>query len=126
MGDTKEVRKDLLKLQEELRREKSRLEMLRSTPLCKDDLAQDACTQNVAVQAVKNKTEMLQKIAATIGRIDNGTFGICTRCHEDIAPRRLEFVPYEAFCFSCQQRQESKGRDSAQSIPAGLTQPAFW
>ena len=43
----------------------------------------------------------LNDIQAALGRIDAGTYGICTHCGEAIAERRLEALPYTATCVGC-------------------------
>lgn len=43
----------------------------------------------------------LCQIEAALLRIKAGTFGICTRCEEPIAEKRLEIIPYAAKCIDC-------------------------
>ncbi len=43
----------------------------------------------------------LHQIEAALLRIKAGTFGICTRCEEPIAEKRLEIIPYAANCIDC-------------------------
>lgn len=46
----------------------------------------------------------LAEIALTQGalaRLDSGTYGLCTRCGETIAPARLEALPAAAECIRC-------------------------
>lgn len=40
-------------------------------------------------------------IAAAIARIDDGSYGDCTRCGEAIDPRRLAARPEAALCHPC-------------------------
>jgi DnaK suppressor protein len=44
----------------------------------------------------------LAQIDAAIARLDDGTFGRCARCGRDIAPARLEALPWAAHCIECQ------------------------
>lgn len=39
-------------------------------------------------------------------RIENGTYGECVRCGQDIAPGRLEARPEAALCFSCASSEQ--------------------
>lgn len=43
----------------------------------------------------------LRAIDAALGRIEDGSYGICVRCGDDIAPERLEAVPTAPLCRSC-------------------------
>jgi DnaK suppressor protein len=39
-------------------------------------------------------------------RIREGTFGECTSCGEQISVRRLEAMPFAAYCRDCQESLE--------------------
>jgi RNA polymerase-binding transcription factor DksA len=43
----------------------------------------------------------LRKIEAALARIEDGSYGICARCGEEIMPERLAAVPYTPFCRDC-------------------------
>lgn len=45
----------------------------------------------------------LEQIEAALARIDDGTYGRCERCGADIAPDRLEALPWAALCIDCQR-----------------------
>jgi len=48
------------------------------------------------------KTE-LQQVNAALLRIEQGKYGLCTECAEDIAPQRLQALPYTDTCIRCAQ-----------------------
>lgn len=48
----------------------------------------------------------LKKVEAAIGRIRNGRFGLCAKCHKKVDQERLEAIPYAAFCINCQKGRE--------------------
>ncbi|MEM8790326.1 MAG: TraR/DksA C4-type zinc finger protein [Pseudomonadota bacterium] len=43
----------------------------------------------------------LRMIDAALHKIEDGTYGMCVNCEEDIAPERLELVPHAAVCANC-------------------------
>jgi RNA polymerase-binding protein DksA len=45
----------------------------------------------------------LAQVDAALARVDDGTFGKCLRCDSDIAPARLEALPWAANCIDCQK-----------------------
>ena len=45
----------------------------------------------------------LAAIDAALARLDGGTYGSCTSCHQPIAPARLEALPWAALCIDCQR-----------------------
>jgi len=44
----------------------------------------------------------LAQVEAALARLDDGTFGRCTRCGREIAAERLEALPWAAHCIECQ------------------------
>lgn len=40
-------------------------------------------------------------IEAALARIDEGTYGFCTKCGEQISEERLDLLPYTPFCRNC-------------------------
>ena len=54
------------------------------------------------VDAIGNETaQSIRDIRAAIERIDEGTYGICERCGEDIGEARLKVVPEATRCVNC-------------------------
>ena len=54
------------------------------------------------VDAIGNETaQSIRDIRAAIERIDDGTYGICERCGEDIGEARLKVVPEATRCVNC-------------------------
>jgi RNA polymerase-binding transcription factor DksA len=43
----------------------------------------------------------LRQIAAALQRIEDGTYGTCTKCGADIGEARLDVLPYTPFCRDC-------------------------
>lgn len=52
----------------------------------------------------------LTAIASTLARIDEGRFGQCEECGEQISLTRLQSVPFARFCFDCQKAIEAESR----------------
>jgi DnaK suppressor protein len=47
--------------------------------------------------------QQLELVDAALARIEAGTFGTCTNCGKQIAPERLEALPWAALCIECQR-----------------------
>ena len=52
--------------------------------------------------------KLLSKIEEAIGRIDEGEYGFCDGCGEEIGLKRLEARPVTTFCIDCKTLQETK------------------
>jgi RNA polymerase-binding transcription factor DksA len=48
----------------------------------------------------------LRKIEAALRRIASATYGTCARCGTEIAPERLDLLPYTPFCRDCAAQGE--------------------
>jgi DnaK suppressor protein len=53
------------------------------------------------------KRTHLALIRLALGRLNNGTYGECLMCGEEISPKRLEAVPWTPYCIRCQERIEN-------------------
>ena len=47
-----------------------------------------------------------QQIKAALTRIEEGTFGLCVQCDEEIPEKRLELLPHTPLCTSCMSGAE--------------------
>ena len=43
----------------------------------------------------------MRQIAAALQRIDEGDYGVCTKCGAEISEERLDLLPQTPFCRSC-------------------------
>lgn len=43
----------------------------------------------------------IRMIEAALGRVAKGTYGVCTRCGDEISAERLDAVPYAPLCRTC-------------------------
>jgi len=52
-------------------------------------------------------SKLLRAIEEAIHRIDQGTYGICLECENEIAPARHEAVPWTRVCIDCKAKQQN-------------------
>ena len=52
--------------------------------------------------------KLLRAIEDAIHRIDQGIYGICMECENEIAPARLGAVPWTRVCIDCKSKQQEK------------------
>jgi DnaK suppressor protein len=70
------------------------------------DEIQSAIEREITVTELDYDSRMLRNIKAALSRIQEGTFGICSRCEQRIDPARLDAVPWTPFCICCQREVE--------------------
>lgn len=62
----------------------------------------DAMQHQAMARATQTRRDqMATRITAALSRIDDGEFGYCAECGEDISPKRLELDPTLALCIGC-------------------------
>ena len=49
---------------------------------------------------------LIRKIRSALQRIEDGTYGVCEECGEDISIPRLKARPVTRLCINCKARQE--------------------
>ncbi|MBI2123176.1 MAG: TraR/DksA C4-type zinc finger protein [Armatimonadetes bacterium] len=49
---------------------------------------------------------MLTQVEEALGRIEEGTYGICQRCGDPIDAARLRVLPYATLCIRCKELEE--------------------
>jgi DnaK suppressor protein len=74
------------------------------------DLADQATGNNEVHSALKLKqtdAKILQATEEALVRMEKGTYGICRDCGDQIAPARLEAIPWTRVCIECKQKQSA-------------------
>lgn len=67
------------------------------------DEVQHAAERELAIRNLDRESQLLRNVRAALRRINDGTFGVCVHCEEDISPKRLNAVPWTAYCIQCQE-----------------------
>lgn len=66
-----------------------------------EDLASEREGDEVLEGMGLSGQQELRQIAAALDRLAKGTYGICTKCGDDIASARLDLLPDTPFCAQC-------------------------
>ena len=83
------------------------------------DEVQNAAERELAIRNLDRESNLLRNVRAALHRIDEGTFGICLHCEEDISPKRLHAVPWAPYCIQCQEiadRSQEEGTESLDDL----------
>ena len=74
------------------------------------DEIQAASQRALAVSNLDRDSNQLRNARAALRRTQEGSFGICQECDDDIAPKRLVAMPWAQFCIRCQEAVDRLGR----------------
>ena len=70
-----------------------------------DEPGEDAATETVeraqSMAVGASLREQLDEVTAALGKVDEGTYGICDSCHKPITKKRLAVLPCATLCKEC-------------------------
>lgn len=75
------------------------------------DLASSEYLQAFTFRLRGREKTFLDKIQKALERIEDGSFGVCEECGEEISVKRLEARPETTLCIRCKEDQERVERD---------------
>lgn len=62
--------------------------------------------RNFELRIRDRERRLIKKIREALARIEDGTFGMCESCEEDIGDARLKARPVTTYCIDCKTEQE--------------------
>src|SRR4030081_1746693 len=83
------------------------------------DEVQHAAERELAIRNLDRESNLLRNVRAALRRIDDGSYGVCLHCEEDISPKRLNAVPWAAYCIQCQEiadRNQEEGNETLDDL----------
>ena len=89
--------------------------LIEKTPDALDEV-QLAGERELAIRNLDREANLLRNVRAALFRINDGSYGICMHCEEEIKPKRLDAVPWAAFCIRCQEAADRHEFATAESI----------
>lgn len=72
------------------------------------DMATSMYDRELDYTLEENVERVLGEIDAALGRIENGTYGVCENGGEQIPPERLEAIPWTTLCIDCKRKDERR------------------
>ncbi len=109
------LRKVLIQKREEIIREaKSEIKKFKSgenkqlieTVMDDGDLSVVDLAEDISLRQLSTHRDTLVKIDTAIRKIEEGTYGICEECGEEISEERLKIMPFAIYCRDDQEKKE--------------------
>jgi len=63
--------------------------------------------EDIEFALIQMKSETLNKINDALGRLEQGDYGYCFDCGEEIAEKRLRALPFAVRCKDCEEARET-------------------
>ncbi len=112
-----EIRKSLIKRREAIIREakeeiakyvSGEARQLVDTALDDGDWAVVDISEDLNLSRLTAQRKTLHDIDESLRKMDEGTYGICEECGEEISEKRLSVLPSATLCLSCQENKEQR------------------
>jgi DnaK suppressor protein len=110
-----ELRAVLIKKREEIVKEakseisryiKGETRQLVDTALDDGDWSVVDLSEDLSLKKLSSHRETLLKIDEALRKLEEGTYGKCEDCGEDISEERLKVLPFAIYCRDCQEKRE--------------------
>jgi DnaK suppressor protein len=72
------------------------------------DIASSESDRTFHLRIRDRERKLIKKIDQALERIDDGTFGLCERCGEEIDSERLKARPVTTYCIDCKTKLEKE------------------
>jgi len=70
------------------------------------DRAMSESNRSIELRKRDRERKLIQKIKKAIQRTDDGSYGVCDECGEEISESRLKARPETTLCINCKEEQE--------------------
>jgi len=92
-----------------------------SSPGDEMDVARASAAVDTHANLIDRAESRLRLIDEALARVENGTYGICADCGDEIGLERLKVLPFAVRCIDCESRR-SRGEGSASRLGEGVGQ----
>jgi len=70
------------------------------------DRAQQYTFKQQRLAVLAQSRQQLEQVETALRRVEEGVYGLCVDCGEQIDPARLKALPYALLCVNCQEWRE--------------------
>ncbi|OGW38777.1 MAG: hypothetical protein A2Y97_01050 [Nitrospirae bacterium RBG_13_39_12] len=63
-------------------------------------------TEDISLRQLGTHRENLHKIDEALRKLEEGTYGKCEDCGEEISQERLKIIPFAIYCIDCKEKRE--------------------
>jgi DnaK suppressor protein len=70
-----------------------------------------AAARELTTRNLERESKTLRDVRAALRRIEEGDYGVCLNCEEEISSKRLNAVPWASRCIACQEQDDRQDRE---------------
>jgi DnaK suppressor protein len=80
------------------------------------DEVQHAAERELAIRNLDRESNLFRNVRGALQRMRDGSYGTCLHCDEPINPKRLDAVPWTAYCIRCQEQADRDAESGTESF----------
>ncbi len=88
------------------------------------DEVQHASERELAIRNLDRESNLLRMVRSALRRVDDGSFGVCLHCEEEISPKRMAALPWAPYCIQCQEQADRNQSDGEEAFDDMLVNAA--
>jgi DnaK suppressor protein len=92
-----------------------------SSPGDEMDVARASAALDTHANLIDRAEHRLRLIDEALARVDNGTYGVCADCGDEIGLERLKILPFAVRCVDCESRR-ARGEGARSRFAEGFVQ----
>ena len=73
-----------------------------------NDQATAESERNFEIRIKDRERKLISKVQESLSKMNDGSYGICESCGDDIALKRLQARPVTTYCINCKSEMESR------------------
>ncbi len=81
---------------------------LADVPSHAGELSAEEYAEEVTLGLLESESKLLAEIDHALQRLEQGTFGRCEECAQNISQRRLRALPYARYCLRCARKLQDQ------------------
>jgi DnaK suppressor protein len=72
-----------------------------------------AAARELTTRNLERESKILRDVRAALRRVEEGDYGTCLDCEEEISSKRLNAVPWASRCIACQEQDDRQREEDA-------------
>jgi DnaK suppressor protein len=83
------------------------------------DQVRSGLDREIVIRQLDRQARSIHEVQTALARIEDGSYGLCEQCEEEISAKRLDAIPWARLCVACQSIAEAGPGERAEDRSSG-------